>query len=221
MLRSSLGVFFFAALIGCSGADFAVGTPGVGLEADTEAGADTGLDTGLDTGDTGADTGHETGADTGLDTGIGADTGVDTGVDTGTDTSVDTGTDTSVDTGTSCSPPSVDGDGDGEGPGACGDCHDGNALVHSRQESFINAAYTTTTGGSSFDYNCDGVETKQFQKPYVCTPSGSGCLITLGLEEGASVPACGALMKLVTACKLVSGACQPSAWDTFRRQGCH
>lgn len=202
MLRSSLGVFFFAALIGCSGADFAVGTPGVGLEADTEAGADTGLDTG-----------HETGADTGLDTGIGADTGVDTGVDTGTDTSVDTGT--------SCSPPSVDGDGDGEGPGACGDCHDGNALVHSRQESFINAAYTTTTGGSSFDYNCDGVETKQFSKPYVCTPSGSGCLITLGLEEGASVPACGALMKLVTACKLVSGACQPSAWDTSRRQGCH
>jgi hypothetical protein len=42
-----------------------------------------------------------------------------------------------------------------------GDCHDGNNKVRPGQTQYFTDPYQTPTGGSSYDYNCDGVEAEQ------------------------------------------------------------
>lgn len=42
------------------------------------------------------------------------------------------------------------------------DCHDGNASVNPGQTTYQSSPYTTTRGGSSFDYNCDGDEALRY-----------------------------------------------------------
>lgn len=150
------------------------------------------------------------------DTGSSPDTGTpDTGV------TPDTGTvkpDTAPDA-PSCTPPTVDLDGDGEAPppGVCGtDCHDGNKDVFSKQKAFFTAAYSKVGGGSSFDFDCDGVETPQWSKKYVCTP-GVGlddcAMKPVGLETDV-VPPCGAPARIVSGCKRVGSACEPYLFNT-------
>lgn len=95
-----------------------------------------------------------------------------------------------------CSHAAFDGDKDGDGPKAAtcgGDCHDGNATVNSKQTMFFDVPYTTTTGGSSFDYNCDGFTTQKFPSKVSC--SMGSCTGWLD-----AVPACGASGTWVDAC---------------------
>lgn len=105
--------------------------------------------------------------------------------------------------------------------GACGsDCHDGNKSVFAKQETFFSTPYTTRAGGSSFDYDCDGVETKQYTKRYSCLPAGTGCTLDAGFE-GDIVPACGAAVKMVTGCVQTGGVCAPTVYSYATAvQGC-
>ena len=42
------------------------------------------------------------------------------------------------------------------------DCHDGNPDVRPNQTLFFPTAYTTPSGGSSFDYNCNGTNNPEY-----------------------------------------------------------
>lgn len=196
----------------CSDASFAVGASQSddGLVADArEDGA--GDAPGIDVPDTGSPPPSDTGSplpDTGSpDTGAPVDTGGKP--------------DTAIDTGPSCTPPAVDLDGDGEAPppGVCGtDCHDGNKDVFSKQWKAFATPYTTVGGGSSFDYNCDGVETRVFGKKFTCTPTGtSGCTGTPGYLTD-TVPACGAMTDLVSSCKREGATCVPAFSNVYKQE---
>jgi len=196
----------------CSDASFAVGASQSddGLVADArEDGA--GDAPGIDVPDTGSPPPSDTGSpppDTGTsppDTGAPVDTG-----------KPDTAVDAPV-----CGPPAVDLDGDGEAPppGVCGtDCHDGNKDVFSKQWKAFATPYTTVGGGSSFDYNCDGVETRVFGKKFTCTPTGtSGCTGTPGYLTD-TVPACGAMTDLVSSCKREGATCVPAFSNVYKQE---
>jgi hypothetical protein len=91
----------------------------------------------------------------------------------------------------------IDADGDGYAPsslGACGsDCDDGNALVHPAQTGWFGAPYATPSGAMSFDYDCDGKESRQFDDFGYCigaaTKEDSVCSCVAGWTD--VVPACG------------------------------
>jgi cysteine-rich repeat protein len=101
-----------------------------------------------------------------------------------------------------CSYPLIDNDGDGfasRALGACGtDCHDRNPQVRPDQNSWFAASYTTPSGARSFDYNCDGAETRQFPAVGGCVKDGSNCNYRAGWID--SVPACGVSGTYVTGC---------------------
>ncbi|MBK7402838.1 MAG: hypothetical protein IPJ34_43090 [Myxococcales bacterium] len=132
------------------------------------------------------------------------------GGDSATDTSAaDSAVPVDAYTGPSCTPPAVDLDGDGEAPppGVCGtDCHDGNKDVFSKQKKAFATPYTRVGGGSSFDYNCDGIETRVFGKKYTCTSCPSGFVPGYLTDE---LPACGATVTLVGNCTNDAGTCVP------------
>jgi hypothetical protein len=203
-------------LAACGGGDFAVGLAAPDAAEEDASHEDEGtFETGVPPPDTGVSS-----PDTGVsppDTGAPLDT-LDTGAPLDT-TPLDTG---KPDTGPSCTPPAVDLDGDGEAPppGVCGtDCHDGNKDVFSKQWRAFATPYTRAGGGPSFDYNCDGVETRVFGKRFSCTPSGtSGCTVVGGYLTDA-VPACGAMVSLVTNCTRDVGGCVPVT--TTYKQECN
>lgn len=216
LARTSLLLACLSA-VACSDASFAVGASQSddGLVADArEDGA--GDAPGIDAPDTGSPPPSDTaGGDTGSpppDTGLSPDTGAP--VDTG---ALDTG---KVDAPV-CGPPAVDLDGDGEAPppGVCGtDCHDGNKDVFSKQWKAFATPYTTVGGGSSFDYNCDGVETRVFGKKFTCIPTGtSGCTGTPGYLTDV-VPACGAMTDLVSSCKREGATCVPAFSNPYKQE---
>lgn len=138
--------------------------------------------------DTGRDT--TTNVDTApLDTGCTSDLGCDDG-------NACTADACDVMTG-ACTHQPIDADGDGESPsalGPCGtDCNDNNPSVSTKQTAFFTTAYTTPGGLRSFDYNCDGVEEKQYPRLTVCDTSSGSCVETSGWAS--TVPACGQLAK--------------------------
>jgi hypothetical protein len=117
----------------------------------------------------------------------------------------------------------IDADGDGESAtslGTCGlDCNDNNASVYSAQSSYFATGYTTPSGTSSFDYNCDGKATVEFTDTVRCMLSGTLCVL---VNPGwvSSVPACGATGKWASACVKTSLGCLASP-QVDRVQGCH
>lgn len=126
-----------------------------------------------------------------------------------------------------CTNTPIDADGDGESPssaGACGlDCYDGNKDVYSKQTGWFTAAYATAAGTSSWDYDCNGAEEKQYTTLGACrkvtaTTCTTGAAIT-GWNATA-VPACGAKVYWLTGCtyNAFSGACIPV--QAYRTQGC-
>ncbi|MCB9684478.1 MAG: hypothetical protein H6738_05275 [Alphaproteobacteria bacterium] len=95
---------------------------------------------------------------------------------------------------------SLDNDGDGYcGGTVCadpatlpGDCHDGDPAVHPGVTGFHAQPYALPGGGSSYDWDCDGVERLERPQEYDCTPNGGlfpTCPYTPGYTSG--VPACG------------------------------
>jgi hypothetical protein len=91
----------------------------------------------------------------------------------------------------------IDADGDGYASitlGSCGtDCNDENADVHPNQAAFFATPYTTIIGSISYDYDCDGSETKEHADFGYCigaaTPEESTCTCTTGWRD--EVPSCG------------------------------
>lgn len=86
------------------------------------------------------------------------------------------------------------------------DCHDRNASVRPGQTAFFAGSYAAPTGGSSFDYNCDGASSPQYS---ICTGFCFAC-INLGRActgstylTGTTQPACGSTAEL-SSC---NGAC--------------
>jgi len=70
-----------------------------------------------------------------------------------------------------------------------GDCYDGNAAAHPGQtESFAGHR-----GDGSFDYDCDGQETRRFTSRAYCRlkERGNGCTLATGWEGKGPVPRCG------------------------------
>jgi hypothetical protein len=91
------------------------------------------------------------------------------------------------------------------------DCHDTDPAVHPGVREFSAAPYLTPAGESSFDYDCDGMETPEY--PRVLSPSTAACDIgcrTAGPLIGLSTT-CGD-GATVYECVLDGGTCvrQPS-----------
>ena len=69
------------------------------------------------------------------------------------------------------------------------DCYDGNSQAHPGQTGY----FSTNRGDGSFDYNCDGSETKQYSSSGSCDSFGSSigdCTLNTAGWDG-SVPNCG------------------------------
>jgi cysteine-rich repeat protein len=120
-----------------------------------------------------------------------------------------------------CTSKKIDSDGDGQSPrslGACGsDCDDTDGLSFAGQPKF----FTGPNKRGTFDYDCDGLETKQYDLFVKCDTSGGGC--TLAAEgwfyAGGATPACGTLGDWVSEC-FVNGSnvCIPRPASTTKRQ---
>ncbi len=67
-----------------------------------------------------------------------------------------------------------------------GDCYDKNRRVHPRQRDY----YAVHRGDGSFDYDCDGHETRRFTTRAFCRVSETGCVLASGWGRG-KIPACG------------------------------
>lgn len=115
-----------------------------------------------------------------------------------------------------CTPYYPDGDsdtyGDSSSAGSClcgatpaydvtndGDCYDGNAQANPAQTAY----FSTPRGDSSYDYNCDAVETERYADEYSCTYEVSGlsldCVESPGWASG--VAPCGASRTWASGCE--------------------
>ncbi len=98
------------------------------------------------------------------------------------------------------------------------DCCDADFRVNPAQTSFFTVGYSC--GGTPllrFDYNCDGVNERQYTVAGSCTPSGSTCDYVPGWTASA-VPACGASAAFLTNCRAMMGSCNEMTGP--RIQGC-
>lgn len=127
---------------------------------------------------------------------------------------------TCVEPGT-CKNKLIDGDADGQAAkslGGCGkDCDDGDPLSFTGQPKY----YVTPTKRGGFDYDCDGVETKQHDVFVKCDTSGGGCVLANEgwFYVGDPTPACGVTGDWVNECFVNgSNACTPRPAATSRRQ---
>ncbi|MBL8618998.1 MAG: putative metal-binding motif-containing protein [Deltaproteobacteria bacterium] len=68
-----------------------------------------------------------------------------------------------------------------------GDCYDTNSAARPLTTSY----YTVNRGDGSYDYNCDGSQTKRYPNTFACSGDVFGCSVTRAGYTG-SVPACGA-----------------------------
>jgi cysteine-rich repeat protein len=114
----------------------------------------------------------------------------------------------------------IDNDGDGVASsslGSCGrDCHDRNPSVRPGQTNWFLASYTTPSGARSWDYDCDGTQTRRFNQTGACTKSGSDCIYRPGWV--GAVPACGSGDFWVTGCG--GGSCREEVSTTKYAQEC-
>lgn len=93
------------------------------------------------------------------------------------------------------------------------DCDDKQAAVHPGQSAYFQLPVGLIGG---YDYNCDGVEEKQYPALVSCQQAGSTCV---GDGWQVYVPACG-LGGLFSTCKLSDGflgsGCGQSHWPRFQ-----
>lgn len=70
-----------------------------------------------------------------------------------------------------------------------GDCYDGNARARPGQTDH----FAVHRGDGSFDYDCDGQETRRFTAKAYCRlkERGNGCALASGWEGKGPVPRCG------------------------------
>jgi len=124
------------------------------------------------------------------------------------------------------------------------DCHDGNADVFPGQTAYFSSTYTMPSGGTSWDYNCDGSNSRSsgrcISSTTTCDRTGSGgtCDGTNGyLTDDCTIVCSGGRFCLLTApdcgetgtfSSCVSGFCVPRPCTapclrltTERRQTCH
>jgi hypothetical protein len=115
----------------------------------------------------------------------------------------------------------IDNDKDGESPsslGSCGtDCDDNNPNVFSKQTAFFTTGYTTSSGLKSFDYNCDGVDEKQYPALTVCSDVGGSCVESVS-GWASTIPACGQLAKRAKCIPLFG--CARGTAETATAQPC-
>ncbi len=81
------------------------------------------------------------------------------------------------------------------------DCYDYNAAANPAASAYS----TSQRGDSSYDYNCDGSESKYYSEVYSCG-SWPGCSSTAGFS--GSTPACGSTGTWVTGCSLDWFSCE-------------
>lgn len=103
------------------------------------------------------------------------------------------------------------------------DCNDRNATVNGGQMTYQTTAIPGAPAASDFDYNCDGIEMRQYPAAGSCSRSSptSRCLYTPGwqLNGDAGVPMCGATGAYITGCTMA--LCQPvTIIGMQRRQAC-
>jgi len=98
-----------------------------------------------------------------------------------------------------------------------GDCHDGDARVFPGQAEYFAEPYRhPTTGASSFDYNCDGVEVDLPGTPHFTT-CGADCKASgYGLANSGRVGAgvndyCGSKTRLSCEAALIKASARPMA----------
>ena len=85
------------------------------------------------------------------------------------------------------------------------DCYDGNANANTSNTAW----YTTDRGDSSYDYDCDGAQTKYYSSKYSCDawPLCGSALGSFSAGWKTSVAACGASATYVTACSIGTTSC--------------
>lgn len=100
------------------------------------------------------------------------------------------------------------------------DCYDSAtdplaADVNPDQVAYFATPYTTTLGGSSFDYDCDGVGVQEYPTPATCSLSTGGtCPMGSGFQ--VPVPPCGASGTFVT-CSGSAGMCLSAVSTAVQR----
>ena len=79
------------------------------------------------------------------------------------------------------------------------DCYDSNSFARPNQTSF----FPFHRGDSSFDYNCNTIEEKQYPNVGSCTLNASqtACVTVLGWER--AVPSCGGFGSMILGCSYV------------------
>jgi hypothetical protein len=89
------------------------------------------------------------------------------------------------------------------------DCYDGNAAARPGQ----TVPVFSHRGDGSFDYNCDGVETKRFPENGRCgTPPLTCAFVPNGFRPGwveGPITPCGEIGELIFQCLPVEGGCEP------------
>ncbi len=133
-----------------------------------------------------------------------------------------------------CKPRYKDNDGDGWGAGLArcvctnvshattkyttglgGDCNDYNKDARPLQTGWFSKPHK----GSSYDWNCDGKTTLRWPTQGAC-PGKSSCMTKMVKGFTGSVPACGAVGKLLLECKKKPIQCKSSKTATAT-QTCH
>lgn len=94
------------------------------------------------------------------------------------------------------------------------DCNDVSALVFPGQTIFFGTSGAGDPTG--FDYDCDGIATRQYPSAGGCASAGS-CVVVPGWDPGSgAIPACGTDGRFMTEC---SPGCFPGS-SPPRRQAC-
>jgi hypothetical protein len=99
------------------------------------------------------------------------------------------------------------------------DCDDTNGAVHPGQPAFFTSPYVTSSGGKSWDYDCDGMEKRQYWFSGGCLSVGPTCALTPGwIKDGTGIPHCGETKQYVVSCSPTGGGCAPE--NVAYVQGC-
>ncbi|MCB9737836.1 MAG: hypothetical protein H6747_01135 [Deltaproteobacteria bacterium] len=101
-----------------------------------------------------------------------------------------------------------------------GDCHDGNPNVNPGQNGWFTTWYITTSGGQSWDYNCNGAAEKQVGSTGKCYESQDyKCKNINGWKS--TIPDCGGSAVMITGCQYTKFNCAGHEKTSTGTQGCH
>ena len=97
------------------------------------------------------------------------------------------------------------------------DCQDGNSNVRPNQTTYYTTPYTTTSGSSSYDYNCNGAQEEYYGGGGICHVSGFSCSKTAGYVYTGSTPSCGNSGNYVTSCTYYGVYCDEVTTATTQK----